>query len=120
MQFSELRELRKGRKNLKDMYKDTLAGFDEYNEIKEKIAELRNTKKQIELRAQEQMGRAWEKIQDLDAEIKMKKEMINDAALNDLMSGTTVLVTDEWSNEYEPEWKVNFKKSKFNLNPKKK
>ena len=37
--------------------------------------------------------------------------MMNDIALSTLMKGETVVVKDEWDNEYEPAWKVAFKKA---------
>jgi len=36
---------------------------------------------------------------------------MNDIALSTLMKGETVVVKDEWDNEYEPAWKVAFKKA---------
>ncbi|EKE25677.1 MAG: hypothetical protein ACD_5C00075G0009 [uncultured bacterium] len=111
MEFIETRELKKDLKDLKEMYKDTLANMDNYEEICEEIKTLREKKKEIELKAQAQMGRAWDKIEELKDEIKAKKEIINDLAINDLMKGQTVEVRDEFENDYEPIWSVKWKKS---------
>ena len=109
--FNHIREMKKEQKDLRDMYKDALVQADEYEEIVEKIAELREKKKQIEARIQLQLGRAYEKLEDLKHEVDTEKEMMNDIALSTLMKGETVVVKDEWDNEYEPNWKVGFKKA---------
>ncbi len=109
--FSKIREMKKEQKDIKDMYKDALAQADEYEEIVEKIKELREKKKQIETRIQGELGRAWDKLEDLKLEVESNKEMMNDIALTTLMKGETVMVKDEFDNSYEPAWKVSFKKS---------
>lgn len=109
--FNHIREMKKEQKDLRDMYKDALVQADEYEEIVEKIATLREKKKEIEIRIQSQLGRAYEKLEDLKREVETEKEMMNDIALSTLMKGETVLVKDEYDNEYEPNWKVGFKKA---------
>lgn len=103
--------MKKEQKDLKDMYKDALVQADEYEEIIEEIKTLREKKKQIETRVQQQLGRAWEKLDDLKREVESEKEMMNDIAITTLMKGETVEVKDEFDNPYEPIWKVNFKKN---------
>ncbi|EKE11953.1 MAG: hypothetical protein ACD_14C00060G0002 [uncultured bacterium] len=109
--FNHIREMKKEQKDLRDMYKDALVQADEYEEIVEKIATLREKKKEIETRIQMQLGRAYEKFEDLKREVETEKEMMNDIALSTLMKGETVVVKDEYDNEYEPNWKVGFKKA---------
>jgi uncharacterized coiled-coil DUF342 family protein len=109
--FNKIREMKKEQKDLKEMYKDALVQADEYEEIVEKIKELREKKKQIETRIQGELGRAWDKLEDLKLEVDTNKEMLNDIALTTLMNGETVMVKDEFENAYEPIWKVNFKKT---------
>jgi len=110
MQFIETRELKKELKDLKAMYKDALVQADDYEETCDQIVALREKKKEIELRVQAQLGRAYKKIEELKEEIK--KQVITDLAITDLMSGKTVEVQDEFENDYEPEWSVKFVKSK--------
>lgn len=109
--FNKIREMKKEQKDLRDMYKDALAQADKYDEIVEEIKVLREKKKEIETRIQNELGRAWEKLDDLKREVETEKEMMNDIAISTLMKGETVLVKDEWDNEYEPNWKVSFKKT---------
>lgn len=109
--FNQIREMKKEQKDLRDMYKDALVQADEYEEIIEEIKTLREKKKAIEQRIQAQLGRAYEKFEDLKHEVETQKEMMNDIALSTLMKGETVVVKDEFDNEYEPNWKVGFKKA---------
>lgn len=109
--FNHIREMKKEQKDLRDMYKDALVQADNYEEIVEQIATLREKKKEIEMRIQSQLGRAYEKLEDLKREVETEKEMMNDIALSTLMKGETVIVKDEYDNEYEPNWKVGFKKA---------
>ncbi len=111
MVFESMRENKKERKALKEMYRDALNEADQYDELVEQIKELRAKKKAIEMKVQNQMGRAYEKIETLTSEINAQKAMISDIAMSELMSGKTVEVSDEWGNAYEPDYKVNFKKS---------
>ena len=109
--FNKIREMKKEQKDLRDMYKDALMQADKYEEIVEEIKVLREKKKEIETRIQGQLGRSYEKLEDLKLETETHKEMLNDIAISTLMKGETVMVKDEFENAYEPIWKVNFKKT---------
>jgi hypothetical protein len=109
--FNKIREMKKEQKNLRDMYKDALVQADKYEEIVEEIKVLREKKKEIEAKIQSQLGRSYEKLEDLKIEVDAQKEMLNDIAISTLMKGETVVAKDEFDNVYEPVWKVNFKKT---------
>lgn len=109
--FNHIREMKKEQKDLRDMYKDALTQADDYEEIVEEIKVLREKKQAIEARIQLQLGRAYEKLEDLKQEVETQKEMMNDIAITTLMKGETVIVKDEFDNDYEPNWKVAFKKT---------
>ena len=109
--FNKIREMKKEQKDLRDMYKDALVQADKYEEIVEEIKVLREKKKEIETRIQGQLGRSYEKLEDLKLETETYKEMLSDVAISTLMNGETVAVKDEFNNAYEPIWKVNFKKT---------
>lgn len=114
--FNKIREMKKEQKDLRDMYKDALVQADKYEEIVEEIKVLREKKKEIEARIQGQLGRSYEKLEDLKLEVETHKEMLNDVAISTLMKGETVAVKDEFNNAYEPIWKVNFKKTNTIVN----
>ena len=109
--FNKIREMKKEQNDIRDMYKDALVQADKYEEIVEEIKVLREKKKEIETRIQGQLGRSWEKFEDLKLQVDAEKEMLNDIAISTLMKGETVVAKDEFDNVYEPVWKVNFKKT---------
>ena len=64
------------------------------------------------MKIQGQLGRAWEKLEDIKSELDVDKVRMTDQAMTDLMSGVTVAVKDQFENEYEPVWSVKFVKVK--------
>lgn len=109
--FNEIREMKKEMKGIREMYKDALSQTDDYADILEKAKELRDKKKAIEGRVQTQMGKSYEKYEDLKSEVLATEELLNDIAITTLMDGKTVEVVDEFSNKYEPNYVVKFKKT---------
>jgi SMC interacting uncharacterized protein involved in chromosome segregation len=109
--FNEIREMKKEMKGIREMYKDALSQTDDYADITEKAKELREKKKLIESRVQTQMGKSYEKFEDLKSEVLATEELLNDIAMTTLMDGKTVEVVDEYSNKYEPTYVVKFKKT---------
>lgn len=110
--FDEIAEKAKEKKEISAMYKDTLNQAENYAEICEKIADLRAKKAMIESQVKGQLGKAWEKFEELQSEMKAEKELMNDVAINNLMAGKTVEIKDRFDNKYEPVWSVKFVKVK--------
>lgn len=108
--YDEIAEKKQTKKELQEMYKDALNSADEYLELTDKITELREKQKAIKEKIQAQLGRAWERLEDIKVEMDADKIRMTDVALNDLMKGVTVSVKDQYENEYEPIWNVRFKK----------
>lgn len=109
--FDEIREAKKEMKKLREQYKDALEQTDNYQDTVEKMKVLREEKKKIETRIQGQLGKTYEKLEELKVEVAGKEEMLNDIAMTTLMDGKTVEVVDEYQNRYEPTYVVRFKKT---------
>ncbi|MBU3924847.1 hypothetical protein KJ854_02835 [Patescibacteria group bacterium] len=109
--FDRISQIKKEQKNAKAAYKDALENSDNHRKISEEMKSLREKKKQIETIIQKDLGDMYQKIEDLDLELKGQKEMIGDIAISSLMKGETVEVKDEYGNFYEPVWSVKFKKN---------
>lgn len=109
--FDKIREAKKEMKEIRATYKDALVQTDHYEETVEKLQELREKKKQIELRVQGELGRTYEKYEELKGAVAADEQMLNDIAMTTLMDGKTVEVVDEFSNRYEPVYVVRFKKT---------
>lgn len=93
------------------MYKNALSNADEYDNILQKIAEWKEKKVAIENRIKNQLGKAWEKFEDLDSDEKAQLSMMTDVAMTNLTDGKTVEIKDAFDNIYEPVWSVKFKKT---------
>lgn len=109
--FDEIREAKKEMKEIRTAYRDALVQTDKYQETADKMKELREEKKTIEARIQNEMGRTYQKLEELKTEVAGKEEMLNDIAMTTLMRGGTVEVVDEYQNHYEPLYVVRFKKT---------
>lgn len=108
--FNRLEENKKKLKDLKDAYKDALKTSLEYTEIDEKLKSMREKRKQVEQTIKEQFSHEFTQMEDLIIDIDSDKELLNDIALTQMMSGQTVAVKDTYENEYEPVFTVKFKK----------
>ncbi|MDD5083391.1 MAG: hypothetical protein PHT88_00440 [Candidatus Moranbacteria bacterium] len=109
--FNHIQEMKKEMKTIKKEYADTLANADDHELILEELKKLKERKKQIEIRTQEQMGKRYAELEDLKDEIESEQEMLNDIAITTLMDGKTVEVVDEYQNRYEPLFAVKFRKA---------
>ncbi len=109
--FSHLLEIKRQQKEYMTAYKDALENTDNYREITEQLKTLREKKKQLEAAVKNQLGKSYEKLEELKADLQSEKEMLSDVAITTLMGGETVQVKDEYENIYEPVWSVKFKKT---------
>ncbi len=110
--FNELQELKNEIKVTRKDYRNILLQSSEYEAITEKLDALRAEKKEIELSAQNELGTAWDKLEDNKIKIKDLEQILTDVAMTNLMDGKTVEVRDQWDTLYEPIYKINFKKAK--------
>jgi hypothetical protein len=109
--YDEIALHKQEEKGIREMYRDALANADGYSETVEKIITLREKKLMIENKVKTQMGKAWEKFEDIKSEVEAQKIMMTDVAMRDLMDGKTVEIKDDFDNLYEPVWSVKFKKT---------
>jgi uncharacterized membrane protein len=109
--FNDLQLAKKESKEIRKEYRDSLSQNTGYQEIVEKMTEMRELKKKLELAVQRDMGTRWEKLEDLKSEIKAMQEMISDISVTNLVDGKSVEVRDEYDSLYEPIYTVSFKKA---------
>lgn len=107
--FNRIRETKQKAREIKKLYKDSLIGSQEYQQIVEKMDNLKLRKKQIE--ADTKDASDFSKLDTYAMHIKADKELLSDLALNKLVSGETVEVVDEAGDKYDPLFSVNFKKA---------
>ena len=110
--FDRMQGATKKRRQLVSMYKEALQSNKEYEDINEKIANLRAKKKQIENATMEDFGKEFEQIESLALDTKTDAELLTDIAITQYTKGETVELKDEYENTYEPKFSVRFKKKK--------
>ena len=108
--FDEIQDFKKTRKEIGKEYRDALSQTNGYPEIKEEIKKLREKKKLLEEGAQSEMGSRWEEFETAKNEIMSLEEMLTDVAMNNLMDGKSINLKDKNDVEYEPQYKITFKK----------
>lgn len=108
--FDEIQTLKNERKEIQVEYKDALKNANEFEETDEKLKELKEKKKQIEAITQGRMGLRYQRFEEVKEKIKELDERLTDAAMTELMNGKTIEIKDQHENEYEPIYKISFKK----------
>jgi len=108
--FNKIKEIKREQKVLKESYRDALANSQKYQNTVDELKTLKEKKKTIEAEFQQELSSNFTKLDRLKLDLESEKEMLSDIAINQLMSGKTVEVTDEYDNKYEPRFSVNFKK----------
>jgi|SRR5690606_38589368 len=108
--FSKIREAKQEQKRLRAVYRDLLKQNPEYERTVDEIKRLREQKRALEDGAKQEMGKDYEKLEDLAADIKADSELLGDLSITEYAKGETVSVKDEMDNEYEPLFSVRFVK----------
>lgn len=108
--FDETQQIKKQQKELNKIYRESLNSSFRYQEILEKLDKLKTEKKQIEENAKNDMGSDYTKLERLKEEVKDNRTMMADVAINHLMKGQVIEISDEYNNQYEPRFSVTFKK----------
>ena len=108
--FDQIQELKKIRKEIGREYRDTLSQDGNYTELQEEIKKLREKKKMIESETQAGMGLRYEELEKAKVEVETLEQMLTDIAMSILMEGKTINLKDKNDTEYEPSYKITFKK----------
>src|SRR3989338_3410834 len=110
--FSRIQKAKAKQKEIKEVYKDALAGTPEYQELGDKIKTVRERKKQIEQTIREQFSHELTQLEDLQVDIESDNELMSDVALTQLKKGEAIEIKDQYENQYEPVFNVKFRKMK--------
>ncbi len=104
--FDDIQELKKERREINKEYKYLLDNDEKHRELKEKLKKYREQKKQIE----DSLKPA--RLEEIKNELEELNQMISDIAISTLMKGENIYLKDQYDTEYEPIYKVTFKKIK--------
>ena len=108
--FDEIQEFKHTRKQIGKEYRDALTQTGGYEDLKDELKKLREKKKLLETGVQSEMGSRWEEFETAKNEIMSLEEMLTDVAMNNLMDGKSINLKDKNNVEYEPQYKITFKK----------
>lgn len=108
--FDKIQELKKTRKEISREYRDALAQSSGYQDAKEELTKLREKKKQFESTVQSEMGSRFEQLEKAKRQIAEFEQMLTDIAMTNLIKGESISLKDEFDAEYEPTYKITFKK----------
>lgn len=109
--FDRTIEAKSKMKQLKNSFREALVNNKEYVDLLEKIKSLKEKAKQVEQSIAEGFQRELTEIEDLKIDLASDMEMLSDVALTQVMKGETLEIKDKYENQYEPIFKVSFKKS---------
>lgn len=110
--FTRTIEKKNRKKILKSNLRQILDDTPGYNDVEEKLEQLRLKKKEILTQVAENYPEIANELESIKAHLKNDQEMLSDLAVNKLLEGETVTVADpnDPTIIYEPTFKVSFKK----------
>jgi len=108
--FDKIQEHKETRKEVGREYRDALSQSTGYEDVKEEMKKLREKKKQMETAVQSEMGSRYEELEIAKKEIENLDQMLTDIAMTSLMKGESINLKDKNNAEYEPSYKITFKK----------
>src|SRR3989339_323772 len=104
--FNRMLESKKEQREIKKMYRDALSTSKVYQDVLEELKVLKDRKKKIK----DNFRSEFDKLDTLKTDIESDKMLISDVAINQLVKGEMVEITDQYENKYEPIFSVRFKK----------
>lgn len=108
--FARLQKTKREQREISAAYKEALSKIPGYENIVNEFKTLKEKKRKIEEDAKRDFKSEFEKLDNLKADAETDQELLSDIALNTLVKGETVKVTDDENNNYEPVFSVKFKK----------
>lgn len=108
--YTRLKTKKAERKDLKSMFQDQLRNHAQYQELTDKIAELKLQRKAIE---NEILAREMDKakLEEMNVDIKSDHELLTDICLNKFLASEPVEIVDEIQVKWVPAFTVKFIKS---------
>ena len=108
--FDQIQELKQVRKEINREYRDALVQAEGYEDLKEEVKTMREKKKFKEDQVRASLGAHWGKFEDATTKIAELEQMLTDIAMTTLMDGNSINLKDKNDVEYEPSYKITFKK----------
>ncbi|KAA0206148.1 hypothetical protein EDM68_03305 [Candidatus Uhrbacteria bacterium] len=108
---SRMKATREQKKKVSEVFRDVFDQSKPYQDVLEKLKELKAKKAQLENEIRSGMKHEMEQLDRLKIDLQSDAILLSDAAMSKLMKGETVEIKDENDVKYEPVFKVTFKKA---------
>lgn len=108
--YNRIQEKKKERKRIKQMLKDGLDASTPYREKKDEMEKIKAKKKELENGIFASYQTETRELEALDEELKAEQQVMDDIALTLYMKGESIIFKNENDEEYEPLFKVKYKK----------
>ncbi len=109
--WKRLNETKAKQKKIRDTWRDVLAQNKPYQDVIEKLIELKAKKMQIETELRRDMDSEFNDLEQHAEEMKSDKQLLADISLNKLVRGEVVEIKDDFDVVYVPLFSVRFQKS---------
>lgn len=110
--YNRIQTKKKERRDLKKLIKEGMDQSPTLQEVLDQMKTLKAKKAELETEIKADYESEISQIEVLDQDIKTDDELMNDIALTHYMKGETITFKDENDEEYEPVFKVSYKKVK--------
>lgn len=108
--FNRLQKTKEEQKKVKKMYREALNNSKSYQNATEELKGLREKKKKIEENIKDEFASEFDKLENLKTDIENDALILSDLAVSELARGKAIELKDEKGQDYEPIFKVSFKK----------
>ena len=109
--WKRLNETKSKTRAIRNTWKDTLAQNKPYQDLVEKLGDLRAKKLQMEAEMKRDFDSEFTELEKHAEEMKSDKQLLADISLNKLVSGETVEIKDENDVTFFPVFSVRFQKT---------
>ncbi|MDQ7814696.1 MAG: hypothetical protein RDU25_02765 [Patescibacteria group bacterium] len=108
--FSRIQVKKKEKKKIKSSLRDAFSTSKPLQDLIDELRRLKDKKKGLENEIKAQFESEMAEMEKIESDVKSDSELLNDLALNSLIKGEPVEITDENDTKYEPILNVKFRK----------
>jgi len=110
--YNRIKAKKKERKKIKDQFKEAFDASTKLQELKKEVMALKAQQKDIEMEIRADYAHELGELEALETDIKNDQQVMDDIALTKYMKGESISFKDENDEEYEPVFKITYKKVK--------
>lgn len=108
--FNRVKTKKHEKKKISESLRDAFSNSKPYQDLVEEYGRLKEKKKSLEAEIKRDFENDMAMMEQIKTDIQTDIQLMSDLALNSLMKGETIEITDEYDVKYEPLFTVKFKK----------